>query len=96
MRVVITGASSGIGEALAKHYAARGATLCLMARRQPELERLSGVLPGLTFCYPLDVTDAEAGEYVLRLRVDGADSIPVDFSTVPPQFDTAQMITITP
>jgi short-subunit dehydrogenase len=60
MRVVITGASSGIGEALAKHYAARGATLCLMARRQQELERLSGVLPCLTFCYPLDVTDAGA------------------------------------
>lgn len=60
MRVVITGASSGIGEALAKHYAARGATLALIARRQQELERLSGALPGLTFCYPLDVTDAEA------------------------------------
>lgn len=59
MRVVITGASSGIGEALAQHYAARGATLCLIARRQQELERLAGVLPGPTFCYPLDVTDAE-------------------------------------
>lgn len=33
MRVVITGASSGIGEALARHYAARGATLGLMSRR---------------------------------------------------------------
>jgi short-subunit dehydrogenase len=59
VRVVITGASSGIGEALARHYAARGATLCLIARRQQELERLSRVLPGLTFCYPLDVTDVE-------------------------------------
>jgi short-subunit dehydrogenase len=59
VRVVITGASSGIGEALAKLYADRGATLCLIARRQQELERLSGVLPGLTFSYPLDVTDAE-------------------------------------
>lgn len=60
MRVVITGASSGIGEALAKHYASQGATLCLMARRKSELERLAGVLPGLTFCYALDVTDVEA------------------------------------
>ena len=33
MRVVITGASSGIGEALARHYAARGATLGLISRR---------------------------------------------------------------
>ncbi len=60
MKVFITGASSGIGEALAKHYAARGATLGLAARRQTELEHLAGVLPGPTFTYPLDVTDAEA------------------------------------
>jgi short-subunit dehydrogenase len=33
VRVVITGASSGIGEALARHYAARGATLGLLSRR---------------------------------------------------------------
>ncbi|MBU1236619.1 MAG: SDR family oxidoreductase [Gammaproteobacteria bacterium] len=48
MKIVITGASSGIGEALAKHYAARGATLALIARRKSELDRLAGVLPGLT------------------------------------------------
>ena len=33
-RVVITGASSGIGEALARHYAAQGATLGLISRRR--------------------------------------------------------------
>ncbi|RKO88686.1 hypothetical protein BDK51DRAFT_17303 [Blyttiomyces helicus] len=37
-RVVIVGASSGIGEALALQYAARGANLLLVARRQPLLE----------------------------------------------------------
>ncbi len=61
MRVVITGASSGIGAALARHYASQGATLALIARRKDELERLAGaVSPRLTFIYPLDVTDAEA------------------------------------
>ncbi len=60
MRVVVTGASSGIGRALAQHYAARGATLGLIARREKELEELAGVLPRLSFAYPLDVTDAEA------------------------------------
>jgi short-subunit dehydrogenase len=33
VRVIITGASSGIGEALARHYAAQGATLGLISRR---------------------------------------------------------------
>ncbi len=33
MRVVVTGASSGLGAALARHYARRGATLALLARR---------------------------------------------------------------
>lgn len=74
MRVVITGASSGIGEALARYYASRGATLALIARRKSELERLAGVLPGLTFIYPLDVTDAAglkeaAADFIARAGV---------------------------
>lgn len=60
MRVVITGASSGIGQALAKHYAARGATLGLIARREKELGELAGASPRLSLVYPLDVTDAAA------------------------------------
>jgi hypothetical protein len=43
------------------------------------------------------IDDVPAGGYVARLRVDGADSIPVVFSdTAPPQFDDAQKVTITP
>jgi hypothetical protein len=41
------------------------------------------------------VQNATAGEYVLRLRVDGVDSIPVDFSTTPPAFAVGQKVTIT-
>ena len=52
MRVVITGASSGIGEALARYYAARGAVLGLISRRPIAVS--SGV------SYPLDVTDEGA------------------------------------
>jgi len=60
-RVFITGASSGIGAALARHYAARGAILGLAARRGDLLEQLAASLPGPThFTYPLDVTDAAA------------------------------------
>lgn len=67
MRVVITGASSGIGEALARHYARAGNVLGLISRRPANAQGLAGtVVP-----YPLDVTDTAAleraaGDFVSR------------------------------
>ena len=63
-RVVwITGASSGIGEALAARFARENARVVLSARRQPELERVrqhcidAGAAPENMLVLPLDVTD---------------------------------------
>ena len=56
MRVVITGASSGIGEALARHYASEENALALLSRRAPS----SAGLPGQVIPYPVDVTDVAA------------------------------------
>ena len=39
--IVITGASSGIGEAMAKEYAKMGAKVVLGARREEELRRVA-------------------------------------------------------
>lgn len=57
----IIGASSGIGEALSKELASRGAIICLSARRTRELERLKHALPGEKHeSFPVDVSDKEA------------------------------------
>lgn len=60
LKVFITGASSGIGEALAVYYATQGATLGLAARRAELLAALNERLGGGHVCYPLDVTDVPA------------------------------------
>lgn len=60
LKVFITGASSGLGEALAAYYAAKGASLGLAARRGEVLAALNERLGGRHACYPLDVADAPA------------------------------------
>jgi short-subunit dehydrogenase len=59
--VWITGASSGIGAAVARELARRGARLVLSARREGELHRVreSCERPGRHLVFPLDVSDAD-------------------------------------
>jgi short-subunit dehydrogenase len=45
-RVLVTGASRGIGRAIARAFADRGATLGLVARHRGPLEELAAALPG--------------------------------------------------
>lgn len=59
LTIVITGASSGIGEQAALQLARRGTQLCLVARRREELERVrAGVLArgGQATLYPADLS----------------------------------------
>ena len=60
LRIFITGASSGIGAALARHYAAQGATLGLAARRAAPLQALADSLSTQVCVYALDVADSAA------------------------------------
>ncbi|WP_373990491.1 SDR family oxidoreductase [Duganella sp. BuS-21] len=62
LRVFITGASSGLGAALARRYAAQGATLGLLARRGETLAALIATLPNPQQhrAYAVDVLDHAA------------------------------------
>ena len=59
-KVIVTGASSGIGEATASRFAEEGWDVCLTARREEILKTLSGNLPpGDHLVCPGDYSDAE-------------------------------------
>jgi short-subunit dehydrogenase len=60
VRVFITGASSGIGAALARHYGARGATLGLAGRRLEALQQVGREAGSAFEAYPCDVRDLGA------------------------------------
>ncbi|MFG1624263.1 SDR family oxidoreductase [Kribbella sp. NPDC049227] len=69
--ILITGASAGLGEEMARQFAAKGHNLALTARREDRLEALRTELteryPGLTVViHKLDVTDHEQVFEVFR------------------------------
>lgn len=78
--VVITGASSGIGEATAKRLAANGDKLVLAARREEQLKRIVAdiVKHGGTAIYQVtDVTNRAQVEALAKLALDKFGQIDV-------------------
>lgn len=65
-RIVVTGASSGLGLALAQHYLKQGAVVGAIARRADLLQSLSEQFPDQVYCYAVDVRDAAAMQAVAQ------------------------------
>ena len=78
-RVVLTGASSGIGEAAAELFADEGATVVVVARRQDLLEAVAQRITargGSAFALPCNLSDLAAVDDLVKTvedRIGGVD-----------------------
>jgi NADP-dependent 3-hydroxy acid dehydrogenase YdfG len=67
---LVTGASSGIGEAAARTLARAGARIAIAARRKDRLDALAAELGGDVLVIEADVTDREQATETVRRTVD--------------------------
>ena len=75
---IVTGASSGIGEATARLLAKKGCNVVLAARREDKLEGLASELGDeRTLVFPSDVTDPSACSALIEGAVDRFGSVDV-------------------
>ena len=74
-RALVTGASAGIGKAIAGELARGGTDLVLVARNAERLGRIAGSLDVATEVLPADLTDPEQLEAVARRCAAGSDPI---------------------
>ncbi|MEM7500247.1 MAG: glucose 1-dehydrogenase [Pseudomonadota bacterium] len=68
--ILVTGASSGLGEHMATTLAADGAQVVAAARRTDRLERLLGVSGGDILPVALDVTDPASVDAAIRTAIE--------------------------
>ncbi len=93
--VFITGASSGIGQALAAHYAAAGWRLALVARRVEPIRlwaAAAGLDPARWAAYAADVADADAIDAAGRacLQAQGLPDVVIANAGISVGMDTAE------
>lgn len=75
--ILVTGASSGIGEATARYLSSQGYFLVLTARNEEKLKQIAEELPNECLIYPYDLQDLEHIEEIFifcenhKIKLDG-------------------------
>lgn len=76
-RAVVIGASSGIGEALARKLAAEGYEVGLTARSVDRLKEIADELPTQSYVARMDVTETEAARESFRELADAMGTVDI-------------------
>ena len=65
-KILITGASSGIGEQTARYLSEQGYETILVARNAEKLNRMAEELPSTTYTFPMDLSELEKIEEIYQ------------------------------
>ena len=77
-RIIVTGASRGLGRSMAERFSEEGARVVLTARDQDRLEAVADDLPGESLVAPANVREADGVERVVERAADelgGVDTL---------------------
>jgi NAD(P)-dependent dehydrogenase (short-subunit alcohol dehydrogenase family) len=75
--VLVTGASSGVGEATAKLLARRGATVALLGRRTDQLQRVAGDIGPSAHAVAVDVSDPKSVQAAMSTATEAMGGLDV-------------------